>query len=85
MPTPSPELISGAILRLTAAAGPAAAINPSDVAKELSPETWRSLLTSVRREAAKLATAGEIEILRKGKPVPVEALHGVVRFRQRAK
>ncbi|MBE9606510.1 DUF3253 domain-containing protein [Acetobacteraceae bacterium H6797] len=85
MPTPSPELIAEAILRLTAAAGPTASINPSDVAKELSPEAWRSLLSSVRREAAKLATAGDIEILRKGKPVPPEALHGVVRFRQVAR
>ena len=44
---------------------------------------WRSLLTPVRQAAARLATAGRVEILRKGKPVTPEAMRGVIRLRMR--
>lgn len=78
---PAAEVIAAAILRQTAARGTAASLCPSEVARELAPETWRSLLSAVRREAAKLAAAGEIDILRKGKPIAPEAMHGVIRLR----
>ena len=38
----------------------------------------------VRRAAAGLARDGRIEILRKGKPVPPEAMRGVIRLRAAA-
>jgi hypothetical protein len=38
----------------------------------------------VRRAAVELARAGSIEILRKGKPVPPEAMRGVIRLRRAA-
>jgi hypothetical protein len=38
----------------------------------------------VRRAAAELARAGRVEILRKGKPVPPEAMRGVIRLRAAA-
>lgn len=48
----------------------------------MSPE-WRQLLTAVRRAAIRLAEAGRIDILRKGKPVTGEAIRGVIRLRIR--
>jgi hypothetical protein len=78
------QAIAAEILRQTTDRGPAASICPSEVARALAPETWRSELGAVRREAARLAEAGQIEILRKGKPVPAAELRGVIRLRRPA-
>jgi hypothetical protein len=74
--------IADSILRLAAACGPGSSISPSEVARDLAVE-WRPLLGPVRRAAARLAAAGQIDILRKGRPIPPEALHGVIRLRIR--
>ena len=78
----TPNRIEEAILHLTAASGPARSICPSQVARELEPE-WRRHMTAVRRAAARLAEAGRIDILRKGRPVTAEAVKGVIRLRIR--
>lgn len=70
------------ILRQTTEAGPARSVSPTDVARALAPE-WHSQLTAVRRAAIRLAEAGRIDILRKGKPVPPAAAKGVIRLRIR--
>ena len=80
--------IEAEIRRQTAIAGPQASIGPSEVARALSPpppsEVWRGKLSAVRRAAMRLAQAGEIDILRKGKPVdPAAAVKGVIRLRLR--
>jgi hypothetical protein len=77
--------ITAEILRQTAQAGPEKSICPSEVAQALAPE-WRSLLTSVRRVAQRLAAEERIDILRKGKPVPPDQVKsgpvkGVIRLR----
>jgi len=77
------ETIEAAILRLTAARGPEKSICPSEVARALAPESWRSLLGAVRRGAAGLAAAGRIDILRKGKPIDPASARGVIRLRIR--
>jgi len=79
------------ILELAAAAGPGASISPNDAAKEYAarharegdpPDAWRRHLTSAKTEARGLARAGEIVILRKGKPVdPHAPVKGLVRLR----
>lgn len=72
------------ILRQTAARGPGGSICPSEVARALAggdDGPWRPLMGPVRRAAADLARAGRVEILRKGKPVPPEAMRGVIRLR----
>ena len=56
-------------------------ISPTDVAKALDAEDWHSYLRPIRVAAAKLAKEGQIEILRKGKPVDPDEFKGVVRFR----
>lgn len=79
--------IEDAILRLATACGPSRSIDPAEVAKHLVPEppdAWRRQLSAVRRAACRLSDAGAIDILRKGKPVPVAEARGVIRLRIRA-
>lgn len=80
---PAPAEVEAAILKLVAAREGAASICPSEVARALASE-WRPLLFVVRQAAVRLAASGQIEILRKGKPVPPEAVRGVVRLRRAA-
>ena len=78
---PKPAEIEALILALTADRGPGKSICPSEVARALRPD-WQTLMTAVRRVACRLATAGQIEILRKGRPVSPEDVKGVIRLRQ---
>ena len=48
------------------------------------PDAWRRYLTPVRQQALSLARAGQVEFLRKGKPVPPDEVKGVVRIRKAA-
>lgn len=72
--------IEAAILSHVAALGPDKSISPNEVAMALGPD-WRTKLTAVRRAAISLAQAGQIEILRKGKPVDPIGAKGVIRLR----
>ena len=83
---PPPERIAEAILDLAAARGPGKSICPSEVARFLNPpdqppDSWRRLMGPVRTEAVRLARAGRLEVLRKGKPVGAEEVRGVIRLR----
>lgn len=85
MTDPSEATITAEILRQTAARGPDKSICPSEVARALAggdEGPWRPLMTPVRQAAMALLKAGEIEILRKGKPVPPEQVRGVIRLRR---
>ncbi|ABI61783.1 Zinc finger protein [Granulibacter bethesdensis] len=84
----SPQAIDAEIIRLTTERGPASSICPTEVARALAPtEEWRRLLSQVRRQAARLASAGLIDVLRKGKPLPQpvtpDTMRGVLRLRVR--
>lgn len=80
----SEPVIREAILAQAAARGPDKSICPSEVARAVAPETWRSVMTRVRREAIVLAREGKIDILRKGRPAdPNEEIRGVIRLRIR--
>jgi hypothetical protein len=74
-----------AILNLLAARGPDKSICPTDAARVLAGnppgDQWRGSLSPIRLAAQRLAKAGRIEILRKGKPIAPEAAHGVIRLR----
>ncbi len=76
-----PSRIEAEILALTEARGPDKSICPSEVARALD-EDWRKLMTEVRRGAVRLAEAGRIEILRKGKPIDPASIRGVIRLRR---
>ena len=76
--------IESEILRQVAARGADRSICPSEVARALDSGAWRGLMSPVRRAAARLAQAGQIDILRKGRPVdPAAELKGVIRLRAR--
>jgi hypothetical protein len=81
---PVPTEIESAILALTTARV-AGSICPSEVARALGGTAWRPLLGPVRAAAVTLARAGRIEILRKGRPIPPEAMRGVIRLRAPAR
>ena len=70
------------ILALTAARGPGKSICPSEAARAVRPEDWNRFMTETRRVAIQMAEAGEIEILRKGKPVAPDEVRGVIRLRR---
>lgn len=73
------------ILEILAARGKHKSVCPTDVAKALAgnppDESWRRFLAPTKQAAQRLARAGQIEILRKGKPIDPEQLHGVIRLR----
>lgn len=83
----SNDPIEDSILALTAARGPDKSICPSEVARALRPGTeqdgWQPLMAPVRQAAIRLAQAGRIDILRKGRPVPPGEVRGVIRLRVR--
>ena len=45
------------------------------------PAAWHRHLSAVKRAALRMAGEGRVEILRKGKPVPVAEARGVIRLR----
>jgi hypothetical protein len=74
-----------AILTLLAAKGAQKSISPTEAARALAgnppDDKWRGSLSPIRLAAMRLAKAGRIEFLRKGKPVPPEDARGVIRLR----
>jgi hypothetical protein len=81
----SEPAIRDAILAQAKACGPEKSFTPEDVARALTSENWQSLLARIRREATVLAREGQIEVLRKGKPVDLDVeIRGVIRLRARA-
>ncbi|WP_300526886.1 DUF3253 domain-containing protein [Maricaulis sp.] len=73
--------IETAILELVAAAPEGRSIAPADVAKAIDPDNHHKRFGHVRQAALRLAKAGRIQILRKGKPVEdLDALKGVYRL-----
>jgi hypothetical protein len=79
--TPLDDPIEAAILQLVAAAPEGRSISPADAAKAADSENHHKRFGHVRQAAIRLAKAGKVTILRKGKPVPdVETFKGVYRI-----
>lgn len=78
------EKVEAEILRQTEARGAAGSVSPEDIARALDAENWRALLPAVRQGAVRLLRAGQIDVLRKGKPVAEAEIRGVIRLRIRA-
>lgn len=77
---PAPNRIEAEILRQLAAAAPGRSVDPTEIARALDPE-WQKLTSAVRRAAVRLAEAGQIDILRKGRRVEPAGVKGVIRLR----
>ena len=77
----SDQEIEALLLEMTRASRNSVA--PLDVAKRLAPDnpSWQRLIPRVRRIATKLAESGQIEYLRKGKPIAPGEARGVIRLR----
>ena len=76
--------IEDTTLRLLAKAGPGKTISPMDVAVALSSndeKEWRKLMTQVKLASKRLASSGQIDLLRHNKPVQVAELRGLYRMR----
>ena len=63
------------------ARGPAKTICPSEVARKLFPEDWRSQMEAVRVEAKKLVEEGKLLITQKGEVVDPETFKGAIRLK----
>ncbi|MCJ2062580.1 DUF3253 domain-containing protein [Methylobacterium sp. J-088] len=80
---PDDTAIETTILDLVAARGAGKTICPSEVARALGgphPDGWGPLMQPVRRVAVRLAHAGRVAILRKGKPVDPDDFRGIYRL-----
>lgn len=73
-----------AILASVRKAGAGKAVSPQVAAVSIAgkdEKEWRKLMTPLKLAAKRLAVRGEIELLRKSKPVPVEELRGLYKMR----
>jgi hypothetical protein len=59
-----------------------ASICPSEAAKEVGGDEWRSLMEPARRAARRLMEAGSVEITQKGKVVDPSTAKGPIRIRK---
>lgn len=66
---PPKNPVRDAIMEGVTSAPSGKSIDPVGVAKAVSEKNWSRVLKDVRAEAIRLHKAGEIAILRKGKPV----------------
>lgn len=62
------------------AAGTEGNVRPEDVARELYPEAWQTLLKRVRLMAKQQAVAGNLIILRKGEVADPHDFKGLIRL-----
>lgn len=77
------DAIEETMLRLVAERGPGRTICPSEVARALAgphPENWSPLMPPVRRVAVRLAKAGRLAILRKGRRADPDDFRGIYRL-----
>ncbi len=75
------EQIRIAISELLERRKPSATICPSEVARALSPDGWRSLMPQVRTVAVEMAHAGVLEILLANRPIALDQpLRGPIRL-----
>jgi len=75
--------LEAAIRSLLAARAVGATICPSEAARQVAPEGWRSLMERARQAARRLVAAGAIEITQGGRVVDPSTAKGPIRLRRR--
>lgn len=70
-----------AMMALLRACGPDKTICPSEAARCVSPDNWRTLMDVTRSVAARLASEGRIEVTQQGQPIDLASARGPVRLR----
>ena len=79
----STQDIRQAIAAAVAERGAGKTVCPSEIARTLAgsdEKVWRLMMAPIRVEAVRLAKAGEVRILRKGRPVDPDAFKGIYRL-----
>ena len=79
----SSQDIRQAIAAAVAERGAGKTVCPSEIARTLAgsdEKVWRLMMAPIRVEAVRLAKAGEVRILRKGRPVDPDAFKGIYRL-----
>jgi len=74
-------LIRAEILRLTEKRGAEKTICPSEVVRNLYPQSWRLEMELVRMVAGELVREGKIEVLQRGQCVDPASAKGPIRLR----
>ena len=80
MREPDPQ-IRDCLLQLLRDRGQDKTICPSEVARSLSADNWRSLMPQVRAVGVTLAQAGVIVVTQKGQIVEPQMAKGAIRYR----
>jgi hypothetical protein len=73
--------IAAAIVGRLRARAPGATCCPSEIARALAPDDWRSWMEPVRAAARALADAGLVEITQRGRVVDGHTARGPIRLR----
>jgi hypothetical protein len=74
--------LEASILELLAARAPTSTICPSDAARAVGDENWRTLMEPARRAARRLVDAGEVQITQGGSVVAPSTAKGPIRIRK---
>lgn len=81
MNRPSIQVVQHCILALLHERGAEKTICPSEVARRLAPNYWRTLMNDVRVAGAQLAANGHIGVTQKGCVVDPETVQGAIRYK----
>jgi hypothetical protein len=74
--------LESAILELLDQRGQGKTICPSDAARHVDPQNWRSLMEPARVAGQRLVARGQIEVTQKGRVVDPSCAKGAIRFRR---
>ncbi|CAD6009754.1 DUF3253 domain-containing protein [Agreia sp. COWG] len=74
--------LEAAILELLARRAPTSSICPSDAARAVGDDDWRTLMDASRAAAGRLVARGTVEVTQGGEPVDVATARGPVRIRR---
>ena len=81
-PEETERALESAVVELLDARGAGKTICPSEAARRVDPQDWRPLMEPVRRVAARLVEAGEVEMTQQGRVVDPATVTGPVRLRR---
>jgi len=78
---PIDRALEEALEQLAGERGPHKTLCPSEAARRVRPDEWRPLMERTRQAARRLAHAGRVEIVQRGKVVDPSSFRGPVRVR----
>lgn len=73
--------VQSAIMTAIDQRGPTQSVCPSEIARAIWPDDWRSHMDDVRTAAAALVTQGHVQVTQRGKVVDLSTVTGAIRLR----